>query len=342
LTEREAISEPLGPALPGEAPPPPYPLHPTRRPTDGERQLPPTPPACARRPHPNRSAQPLPASPRFLGARASRLLHSRATHHPRLFRCTQPGAPPAGERQLPPTPPACAVRPHPNRSAQPLPASPRFLGARASRLLHSQATHQPRLIRCTQPGAPPAGEPQLPPTPPACAMRPHPPPLAQPLPASPRFLGASLFAPSALSALSAVRPSAPVSSHRRERRTRPEISTRRAAQRSWRWSPPLPGSRTVAEKTRLLRNDGPPRAWDLVTAWTSPLPPAGRGERRFRRGRASSATSLRRAPAGPRAGSGSPRPGSVGRASGDRERGGRAIPVRDPGTRPARGAGPRR
>jgi len=82
----------------------------------------------------------------------------------------QPDSAAAGEHPLPRAPTACALRPH--RTAQPSaqPASPRFLGARAPRLQHSQATHQPRLIRCTQPGSPPAGEPQLPRTPTACAM----------------------------------------------------------------------------------------------------------------------------------------------------------------------------
>jgi len=83
---------------------------------------------------------PLPASPRFLGARASRLQQSQETHQPGLDLCPLPGSPSAGERQLPRTPTACARRPHHNRSAQPLPARPRFLGARASRLRLSQTS----------------------------------------------------------------------------------------------------------------------------------------------------------------------------------------------------------
>jgi hypothetical protein len=132
----------------------------------------------------------LPASPRFLGARASRLQHSQTTLQPYFVRRLQPDSPPAGEPQLPPTPTACAMPPHPNRSAQPKPAGPRFLGARASRLQHSQTTLQPCLMRRLQPDSPPAGERQLPRTPTACAMHPHPNRSAQPLPASPRFLGA--------------------------------------------------------------------------------------------------------------------------------------------------------
>jgi hypothetical protein len=92
-------------ALPGNTPTPAHPLHATGRPIDGGAPAPPNPSRLRQAPPRNRSARPKPAGPRFLGARASCLQHSQATHQPRPIRCTQLGAPSTGERQLPRTSP---------------------------------------------------------------------------------------------------------------------------------------------------------------------------------------------------------------------------------------------